>query len=145
MDHFLKACGAAGPLGLLVEKRGLPQAARRGFAQPFVLIGRDPRADLVLDHPRVGLRHAYLQVIEGRVYCVDLGSQTGTRWEDGWAHAGWLTRLQGICIGPFAIQLPPEGDGPPSPGRDRPEPGDPFTSRTSDLPRMVLEFPRKSS
>ena len=148
MDLFQKACGAAGPLWLSVEKRGLPGAVHRSFPQPFALIGRDPRADLFLNHPRVGRRHAYLQVVEGGVYCVDLASRTGTRWEGGPARTGWLTRPQGIGIGPFVIQLMPDGDDFPPVGRGRAEPMDPLVTRPGDhddLPRVILEFPRESS
>jgi len=148
MDHFLKACGAAGPLRLIVEKRGLPGAVRRSFSQPFVLIGRDSRADLFLDHPRVSRRHASLQMIEGRVYCVDLASRTGTRWEDGPARSGWLERPSGICVGPFAIQLEHDSDPTSSLVHGQAEPTDPLVTRPSDrddLPRVVLEFPRESS
>ena len=148
MDHFLKACGAAGPLRLIVEKRGLPGAVRRSFSQPFVLIGRDSRADLFLDHPRVSRRHVSLQMIEGRVYCVDLASRTGTRWEDGPARSGWLERPSGICVGPFAIQLEHDSDPTSSLAHGQAEPMDPLVTRPSDrddLPRVVLEFPRESS
>ncbi|HMB02837.1 MAG TPA: FHA domain-containing protein [Isosphaeraceae bacterium] len=148
MDHFLKACGAAGPLRLIVEMRGLPGAVQRSFSQPFVLIGRDPRTDLFLDHPRVSRRHASLQMIEGRVYCVDLASRTGTRWEDGPARSGWLERPSGICVGPFAIQLEHDSDPTSSLAHGQAEPMDPLVTRPSDrddLPRVVLEFPRESS
>src|SRR5262245_58849321 len=47
MDPFLTACGASGPLALEIEGPGLAAAERRSFPQPFVLIGRDDRADLV--------------------------------------------------------------------------------------------------
>ena len=49
-----------------VEDRDRSQLVGRWtLDQPHALIGRDPRADLVLDHEQVSRRHAYLQQIEG--------------------------------------------------------------------------------
>jgi pSer/pThr/pTyr-binding forkhead associated (FHA) protein len=146
MDEFLTACGATGPLRLMVENRGLT-AMPWSIPQPFALIGRDPAADLSLDHPRVDRYHAYLQVIDGGVYWVDLGSQTGTRLEDGTARSGWLDYPRGIGIGPYVIQLArEERDAPDSIPRQAIRP-DPFSSRlqdSDDLPCIVLEFRRDS-
>ena len=77
--EFLKACGLR-PLDLRIENRG--ETTRWSTHQPFALIGSDPMADLFLDDSRVDRLHAYLQVIEGQVYWVDLGSQGGTHWEN---------------------------------------------------------------
>src|SRR3954451_16826690 len=144
MDEFLKACGSHGPLRLVIEKRGM--TARRWSApQPFALVGRDPTADLPLDHPRVDGHHAYLQVIEGEVYWVDLGSQTGTRRENSTARSGWLDYPQGIRIGPYVIQPVRESQGPSVALARRVARPEPFASlpRDSDeLPRVVLEFRR---
>jgi pSer/pThr/pTyr-binding forkhead associated (FHA) protein len=112
--------------------------------QPFALIGSDPAADLFLDDPRVDRLHAYLQVIEGGVFWVNLGSEAGARWENSTstAHSGWLTHQNGIDIGPFLVQLAAEevDVAPQQVVRS-----DPFASRAQDsdnLPRIVLEFRR---
>ena len=78
MKSFLTACGLADPLQLVVESQSAEEGELRLLHQPFALIGRDPRADLVLDHARVSRRHVYFQVIEGRAFWVDLESRTGT-------------------------------------------------------------------
>ena len=90
MKSFLTACGLADPLQLVVESQSAEGGELRLLHQPFALIGRDPRADLVLDHARVSRRHVYFQVIEGRAFWVDLESRTGTR-VDGelQKQAGW--------------------------------------------------------
>src|SRR4051794_39038686 len=103
MEDFLRACGARGPLELVVEDRGLT-AIRWSAHQPFALIGRDPSADLPLDHPSVDGQHLYLQVIGGGLYWVDLGSHGGARRENGPTRSGWLTYPQSIGVGPYAIQ-----------------------------------------
>lgn len=150
MDEFLKACGAKSPLDLTIENRG--ETMRWRTPQPFALIGSDPLADLVLDDPRVDRLHAYLQVIESEVYWVDLGSQTGTHWENSnsTARSGWLLGPHRIGIGPYLIQLADEdrlgqAEDPTARLVFRP---DPFASRpqeTDDLPRVVLEFRRDAA
>src|SRR5207253_2445685 len=100
--------------------------------QPFALIGRDPTADLSLDHPRVDGRHAYLQMIEGGVYCVDLGSQTGTRWEGGTARSGWVDSPHGIGIGPYVIQRGVEERETADSTARRAVRPDPFASRAQE-------------
>ena len=148
MDEFLKACGATGPLDLKIENRG--ETTRWSTHQPFALIGSDPMADLLLDDPRVDRLHAYLQVIEGEVYWVDLGSQGGTHWEhsNSTARCGWLIHPHGIGIGPYLIQSAAEDhQAVDSIPRLIVRP-DPFASRpqdSDDLPRVVLEFRRDAA
>lgn len=110
MDRFLDDDrGPAGPLVLTVESAGTAEETHV-FERPFVIVGRDPRCDLRLDHPEVSERHAYLQLIGGRLVCVDLGSRGGV------SHAGRRGRLIDVGpglplrIGPFRLRWPaPEG------------------------------------
>src|SRR4051794_22134693 len=90
LERFLAACGADAPWHLDVDVPGRRGPMARPGRRPFVLVGRDPGADLVVDHWQVSRRHAYLQLIAGRPFCVDLGSRTGTHWEDGPRRSGWL-------------------------------------------------------
>ena len=148
MDEFLKACGATGPLDLRIENRG--ETTRWSTHQPFALIGGDPLADLRLDDPRVDRLHAYLQVIEGEVYWVDLGSQGGTHWENSnsTARCGWLIYPHGIGIGPYLIQSAAENHQAVDPIPRLIVRPDPFASRpqdSDDLPRVVLEFRRDAA
>jgi pSer/pThr/pTyr-binding forkhead associated (FHA) protein len=146
-DEFLSACGASGPLQLMIGNRGLT-ANPWSVHQPFALIGRDPEADVPLDHPRVDGYHAYLQVIEGGVHWLDLGSRTGIRQGDGPARSGWLDYPHGIGIGPYVIQLASEGRETPDSILPRTIRPDPFSSNprdSGDLAPVVLEFRRDSS
>jgi pSer/pThr/pTyr-binding forkhead associated (FHA) protein len=105
-EAFLEACGFTGPLELLVKRCGEPGGGRRCLLeQPFALIGRDRRTDLCLDSPEVSQRHAYLQVIAGHVFCLDLGSRGGTRWEGENRPSGWLAPGGMVRIGPFEVRL----------------------------------------
>ena len=104
MELFLAACGSAEPLRLALSHRD--QVATETFVakQPFLVIGRSPDSDLVLDHWQVSRRHAYLQLIDGRFYCVDLGSRTGTHGGDVTERSGWLERGRSVRIGPYMVQ-----------------------------------------
>jgi pSer/pThr/pTyr-binding forkhead associated (FHA) protein len=148
MDEFLKACGATGPLDLRIENQG--ETTRWSSPQPFALIGSDPMADLLLEDPRVDPLHAYLQVIEGKVYWVDLGSQGGTHWEHNktTARCGWLIPPHGIGIGPYLIQSAAENHQAADALPQLIVRPDPFASRpqdSDDLPRVVLEFRRDAA
>jgi hypothetical protein len=102
---FRQACGATEPLTFRVDDARTRRVVCEVRDEPFLLIGRDPRADLCLDAPEVSRRHAYLQVIDGRAFCFDLQSRTGLRWEQGTAPFGWLDPAQAVGIGPFAVRL----------------------------------------
>jgi pSer/pThr/pTyr-binding forkhead associated (FHA) protein len=119
---FLEACGSIGPLRLSLKGLRATPSECRAFEQPFAVIGRAPGADLDLDHPGVSRRHTYLQLIEGRLFGVDLSSRTGTHWQDVARPMGWLGRGHSLRIGPYRVgrwgeESPPETDEaePPSP------------------------------
>src|SRR5436853_102260 len=97
LDQFLTACGATEPLRLIVEDAGT--ATERSFEQPFVLIGRDPRADLCFEEQRVGTRHAYLQHIAGRILFLDFKKKSHSQ------QAGWLDPGQALEIGTARVRL----------------------------------------
>ena len=85
--RFAEACGATAPLDLRVDLVGGGVLAEGTVAQPFTLVGRDDACDVTLADPDINPRHAWLQVLGGRVYAVDLGSRTGlgelVRWQNG--------------------------------------------------------------
>ncbi len=104
MNQFLEACGATGPLLLNIEASGVLGEAR-AYDLPFVLIGKDPRCDLRLDHPEVSPRHAYVQLVDGRLLCADLGSRGGVHQGGKRRRIGWLDRDRAVRIGPYRIRL----------------------------------------
>ncbi|HJZ59199.1 MAG TPA: FHA domain-containing protein, partial [Gemmataceae bacterium] len=138
--RFAEVCGATGPLDLRVD---LPEGgvlAEGSVHQPFTLIGRDDACDVTLTDPEVNLRHAWLQVIGGRVYAVDLGSRTGLVWPDGQSGCGWLAIGTPVRVGPFRIHLrspPSPQPAPISPSYD-PLRSDPTLARAR--PSVFLEF-----
>lgn len=137
MSLFQEACGAVGPLKVSIQHADGRPRDHREFDQPFLVIGRETKTDLPLNDKAVSYRHAYLQVIAGQVFCIDLFARTGVRWGNGSRPSGWLTPDQPIGIGPFTIQLP-----------NAPHPNlngaiDPLASRSRDqdpLPPVSLEI-----
>lgn len=111
MNPFLDACGAVGPIRLELEIQGTAGSETRLFDLPFVLVGRDPRCDIRLSHPEVSDRHAYLQLVDGALICVDLGSGLGISQGGKRHRVGLLARDQSIRIGPYRIRLV-DGDAP---------------------------------
>ena len=145
MDSFLTACGATDFLTLEIEGPGFSVPDRRVFPLPYVLIGRDERAGLQLDHDAVSRRHTYLQVVEGRLFFIDLDSRIGTTAGAVRAESGWVEPGQGFEIGPFTVRYIPF----PGVALDGPPPPNPLLARSasgsSDLPRVTLEFQNRST
>ena len=103
MKSFLTACGLTNALQLVVESERSDEGELRLFNQPFAVIGRDPRADVVLDHPRVCGRHVYIQVVDGEAFWIDLESGTGRDHRDG-QKSGWLGGDGIVHAGPYIIR-----------------------------------------
>jgi pSer/pThr/pTyr-binding forkhead associated (FHA) protein len=106
----------------------------------YALIGRAVGCTFRFDHPRVGRRHAYLQAIFGRIYCIDLGSGGGTYWGESLRKGGWLDPGEVVRIGPYQIQLVDTlglGSGSESLGSDF----DPLDRHvdTHGLPKVALQ------
>ena len=138
---FGTICETAPPLELNVSGSGWDGGERRVFEHPFVLIGRDEQCCLCLNDATVSRRHAYLQQLGERVFCVDLGSRTGTRWEGEPRPAGWFLPDRGIQVGPFTLALADTVRGGGAPQAESAEAGDPLQDRINDerhLPRFHI-------
>ena len=75
------------------------------YETPFVVIGRNSHSGLCLGHEDVSSRHAYLQLIDGRILCSDLHSRNGTWWENSAKQGDWFTAGESIRIGPYSLEL----------------------------------------
>lgn len=104
MHKFRDACGATGPIRLRVSGPGMPEPREYSYESPFVIIGRSRRAHLRLTHTDVSMRHTYLQIVAGRLYCVDLCSRTGTSGGSGLRGGEILAQSETIQIGPFQVE-----------------------------------------
>jgi len=140
LEQFLRACLAPARLELQATGPNGEQVAQFSAAQPFALIGRDPANDVNLDDAQISQRHAYVQVIGGRLFCVDLGSRTGIICDGVHGTSGWLNPGQVLKIGPFSIRFAADLAGSPAAA---PVAVNPLEARGTDpqlLPAMALEF-----
>jgi pSer/pThr/pTyr-binding forkhead associated (FHA) protein len=138
LGQFLEACGANGPLRVEWDDAGTGRPVRRLFDRPAIVVGRNRRADLFLDHPLVGRRHAYFQVVDGRLFAIDLGSREGLRWSGVPRRTGWVDGARPVQVGPTTIRVVEDDrvdDVPPGPGPTSRR----YESRRS-LPLAVLEI-----
>jgi pSer/pThr/pTyr-binding forkhead associated (FHA) protein len=103
MTPFLEACGATGPLEVGISSARHPEPIYYVLHQPFAVIGRDPRTDLMLHDEQVSKRHALLLILDGRAFCMDLGSRSGIQWDGRPRLAGWVDPQQCLSIGPFQL------------------------------------------
>jgi len=140
MNRFLGACGATGPLRLAAERPRVFGPVSVALDKPFALVGSGVHADLRLDDNQVSHRHLYVQVYNGRVFGIDLGSRTGTHWDNGNQPFGWLDPGKSVWIGRHRVYL--EGDSPgKGPASELPQ--EPLLSRDfnpGNLPPVSLEF-----
>ena len=110
---FSEACGQVEALKVRLEGIGSTGVADFDDCGPALIVGRSRLADIQIDDPEVSGRHAYFQVVAGRIFCVDLGSRIGVDWGDGPRPVGWVDPWKGVTIGPAQIRF--EGvDGSPS-------------------------------
>jgi predicted component of type VI protein secretion system len=137
--RFLEACGATGPLRFEWADPTTAEVCSRVIEKAAFVVGHDPAADLVLDDPSVGHYHAFLQVVEGRLFAFDLGSVQGLRWGEIPRAAGWLNRGQPLRIGRYTIRLV-DGDREGGDSIVQPAPTSfRYVSRLN-LPGVFLEF-----
>jgi pSer/pThr/pTyr-binding forkhead associated (FHA) protein len=108
MRVFLDACGLSSALILECDDPGLPAGASiwHEHGLPFVIVGRDARSDFQLNDPLISRRHAYLQVLAGRLFCFDLDSRSQIRWEgaDQPATKGWLEQEHFVWLGRYRVR-----------------------------------------
>jgi len=136
---FLQACGATRPLHLHVERHGRSGPPSYDFTRPFLLLGRAPETDVQLDDAAVSRRHAYLQVVGGRVFCMDLHSRTGLRWNGKAERSGWLGGRLTLSVGPFDLCVESDS-GPPSDQAALPSPLAVLPADKDALPGVCLEI-----
>lgn len=105
ISRFAESCSATAPLDLRVDLAEGGLLAEGTVPMPFSLVGRDDACDVTLTDAEVNPRHAWLQVIGGRVFAVDLGSRTGLNWPSGGTGSGWLDVGIPVRIGPFQLLL----------------------------------------
>jgi hypothetical protein len=127
-----------------------------------VVVGSGESSDLAFVDGAVNRRQCYLQLIEGRLFGIDLEGRTRTRFGGRVQPMGWVRPGESIGVGPFEIQYqgggaePADSELPPCPVTARPEdpgrlPGatleivgqglDPFHCRLSRVLTLVGNAP----
>ncbi len=110
-DRFNAACGLAPPLEIEVCHPDR-EPARHSLDGPAVVVGSAARSTLCLDEVTVSQRHAFLQVLGGRLFALDLDGRGGIRIDGAPARGGWVDPGQVLGVGPFEIRRldapPPE-------------------------------------
>ena len=148
MNLFSKACGATGPLQFDVECQGSPHVESLTYDMPFVLIGRDPRTDLTLNHRELSRRHVYLQMVSGHLFYVDLGSRIGTYLGDHCQRSSWVARGQALRVGPYRVRLvggdDEESEIPDLPATEPSEPPPGPMEGAPALPCLILELSHRA-
>ena len=135
---FALCCKAAGPLRVRALNRATGVEEAYAVGAPYAFIGRSPACGVRLNDPSVSQCHAYLQVIEGAPYCIDLGSRTGVIWEDGTQGQGWVGPDQALRIGSFDVRV--EGPHTPPLADTLEEDSDHDTTDEHALPTAFVEL-----
>src|ERR1700722_5656123 len=97
-EAFALACKATSLLRFRAKHRTTGAEQAYSVHSPYVFVGRSPSAGIRLDDPSISQCHAYLQVIEGALFCIDVGSRTGVVWDDGSQGRGWIRADQTLRI-----------------------------------------------
>lgn len=99
------SCGQIRPISLQVCNLNTRKINKVVISKPYLIIGRNAGCDIVLNDESVTKQHAYLQVLDGRLFCIDQASRTGIFWKDHPRLYGWLDQGEWIQIGPYRITL----------------------------------------
>lgn len=102
---FAKSCGQVSPLSLKVTSVKGDKTAKIVVNKPFAFIGSNLHCDVNLPNPAVSKRHVYLQLIGGRLYCIDQASREGIFWGERQRLFGWLDLGQSLRVGPYEVML----------------------------------------
>lgn len=139
--RFSEACGG-GTFQLEIIDPDGPARVVRTFAQPFLVVGRSPDSDLVLDHEEVSWRHCYLQRLGGCLVCIDLSSQNGVFIDREPQRVGWIRPGQSLHVGPVGLRfLCAASDMAREANGDDPSRLHPFSAQYArDLPPAALEI-----
>src|SRR6202451_3820761 len=99
------ATGAGERFQITVVAHGDAAPVNHVLKSPSAVVGRGEGCDILLPDSQVSYRHAYFQVIDGRVFCVDLASRNGIAWPDGPRKYGWVPPNVPIEIGPYLLRV----------------------------------------
>lgn len=110
-DRLAISCGQVRPLSLIVSLHNGQKVSKYIINKPYAIIGRHAYCDISLANKDVSNQHVYLQVLDGRLFCVDQHSRKWVFWKDKPRLYGWLDAGEWIQFGPYRVTLEqPVGD-----------------------------------
>jgi len=135
-ELFFQACRWTDPLRVSIEAPDPPSITEHSVHQPFALVGSDPRMDVRLNDAQVNRRHAYVQLVGGKVFCVDLQSKSGIQLQGRTRRSEIIEPGEALRIGPYWLRVLSTNGGlrPPADYAAR------KFSEEEELPEVALEF-----
>ena len=88
---------------LLISARGAVSGSRYLLDEDEITVGRDPRADILLDGSTVSRQHAVFRRVNGQFFVVDAGSLNGTYVNRQRVDQATLKNSDEIMIGKFRL------------------------------------------
>jgi len=110
LTRFRRDCGQTMPYLIRISSaKSSGRAKTILWDRPSLIIGRAQECDLRLPHAEVSRTHAFLQIVDGRIHCSDLGSASGTHWSQGQnsRQQGPLDSGEAVSIGPYSLTIEP--------------------------------------
>ncbi len=103
--HNLGPLWVDGSIALRVRDRKHRSWRMVKIRHPYAILGRHPRADLVIDRPEIADHHVFLFLDQRGLFGVDLRTAAGTRFAGTEAEAAWLGSGDLIEIGDHTIEV----------------------------------------
>ncbi len=105
LSKFAVSLGLTEPLAVLYTHRGSGATGAVHLTEPFALIGRVPHCGVRLDDPSVSKKHAYVQVLDNRLFVLDLNSRLGLKVNGVDVTQCWLDRGQVLRVGEYDVRI----------------------------------------
>lgn len=99
------APGLTGGLTVRATHRETGEVLTQSVRLPAAILGRAQGVGIRLDDSSVSRWHAYLQLVDGVPYGIDLGSRAGVLWDNGNRGRGWVHPDQTVRIGAYDVQI----------------------------------------
>ena len=103
--HNLGPLWVDGSIALRVRDRKHRSWRMVKIRHPYAILGRHPRADLIIDRPEIADHHVFLFLDQRGLFGVDLRTAAGTRFAGTEAEAAWLGSGDLIEIGDHTIEV----------------------------------------
>lgn len=147
LQEFIADCGGPVPYHLAITNGETREVEIVPLDRAALLVGRAKNCDIVLSHGDVSYRHAYLQLLGGRLLCVDMDSRSGIRWKEERRRSGWIVAGQAVYIGPHEVRLVKRGGAANADAEDADRVSVAEALQTADavFPRASLELLSRNS